>query len=81
VPPADAAALAERLAQAITLPAPIRERMGSRARRHVVANFSVDAMQQSTLAIYDRLLQTKLHAGLIGSTSHAGPVRAPAQRP
>lgn len=80
VPPGDAGALAERLAQVLALPAPARERMGNRARRHAVANFSVDAMQQSTLAIYDRLLQTNLHAGFMGSASHAGPVRAPAQR-
>ena len=80
VPPGDAGALAERLAQVLALPAPARTRMGNRARRHAVANFSVDAMQQSTLAIYDRLLQTDLHARFMGSSSHAGPVRAPTQR-
>jgi glycosyltransferase involved in cell wall biosynthesis len=80
VPPGDAGALAERLAQVLALPAPARERMGNRARRHAVANFSVDAMQQRTLAIYDRLLQTNLQAGFMGGAFHAGPVRAPAQR-
>ena len=80
VPPGDGGALAERLAQVLALPAPARERMGNRARRHAVANFSVDAMQQRTLAIYDRLLQTNLHAGFMENASHAGPVRAPPQR-
>jgi glycosyltransferase involved in cell wall biosynthesis len=80
VPPGDAAALAERLAEVLAVPAPVRARMGNRARRHAVANFSFDAMQQSTLAIYDRLLQTKLRAGFMGNASDAGPVRAPAQR-
>jgi glycosyltransferase involved in cell wall biosynthesis len=80
VPPGNAAALAECLAQVLAVPAPVHTRMGNRARRHAVAHFSVDAMQQNTLAVYDRLLQTKLRAGFMGNASDAGPVRAPAQR-
>ena len=45
-------------------PRPARPRpIGERARRHAVANFSVEAMQQSTLGVYDRLLETSLQAG------------------
>jgi glycosyltransferase involved in cell wall biosynthesis len=80
VPPGDAEALTRRLAQVLALPVAVRTRMGNRARRHAVANFSVDAMQQSTLAIYDRLLGTNLHVGFTGNASQAGPARAPAQR-
>ena len=34
--------------------------MGERARRHVLANFTTEAMQRRTLAVYDRLLGTAL---------------------
>ena len=60
VPPGDAGALAERLAQALALPAPEREALAGRARAHVVAQFTVEAMQRRTLAVYDRLLGTVL---------------------
>ena len=61
-------------------PTPRVPGIGERARRHALANFSVDAMQQSTLALYDRLLGTSLHARIELDPSHGGPVRAPAQR-
>jgi glycosyltransferase involved in cell wall biosynthesis len=80
VPPGDAEALAARLAWALALSPSARAGIGDRARRHVVANFSVDAMQQSTLALYDRLLGTSLHARLDEESSHDRPVRSPAQR-
>ena len=60
VPPGDAGALAERLAQALALPALEREALAGRARAHVVAQFTVEAMQRRTLAVYDRLLGTVL---------------------
>ena len=60
VPPGDAGALAERLAQALALPAPERAALAGRARAHVVAQFTVEAMQRRTLAVYDRLLGTVL---------------------
>ena len=61
VPPGDAAALAERLAEALALAPPsARPWLGQRARPHVLANFTVEAMQRSTLAVYDRLLGTVL---------------------
>jgi hypothetical protein len=34
--------------------------MAGRARRHVMAHFTVEAMQRRTLAVYDRLLGTIL---------------------
>jgi glycosyltransferase involved in cell wall biosynthesis len=60
VPPGDAAGLAERLAEALALPAEARAAMGGRGRAHVLAHFTVEAMQRRTLAIYDRLLGTAL---------------------
>ena len=62
MPPGDAAALAERLAEALALAPPARAGMGERARQHVLANFSVTSMQASTLGVYDRLLSTTLKA-------------------
>jgi glycosyltransferase involved in cell wall biosynthesis len=58
----DAEALAGRLAEALALEPSARARIGESARRHAVANFSVEAMQSSTLGVYDRLLATQLRA-------------------
>jgi glycosyltransferase involved in cell wall biosynthesis len=80
VPPGDAEALAERLARVLALSPSARAGIGERARRHAIANFSVGAMQRSTLAVYDRLLGTELHARLEEDSPHHGSVRAPAQR-
>ena len=60
VPPDSAAALAPVLAEALTLAPSERTAMGERARRHVLANFTTEAMQRRTLAVYDRLLGTAL---------------------
>ena len=62
VPPGDAEALAERLAESLSLAPATRTAMGVRARQHVLANFSVTSMQRSTLGVYDRLLGTALQA-------------------
>jgi glycosyltransferase involved in cell wall biosynthesis len=62
VPPADAEALAECLAEVLALAPPARAEMGERARRHAMANFSVISMQRSTLGVYDGLLGTTLQA-------------------
>ena len=66
VPPADAEALAARLAEALALPAAARAGMGARARCRAISYFSVEAMQKSTLGVYDRLLSTALQAGFDG---------------
>ncbi|MCK5090105.1 MAG: glycosyltransferase, partial [Hyphomicrobiaceae bacterium] len=63
VPPADAARLADALAAALALPPKERARMGARARAHVLDSFSLKAMKEQTLKVYDRLLGTKLAVG------------------
>jgi glycosyltransferase involved in cell wall biosynthesis len=60
VPVADAAALAERVAEALTLAPAERAAMGVRARRHVAAQFALQHMQHMTLSVYDELLGSDL---------------------
>ena len=68
VPPGDAGALAAALAAGAGAGARrSASAMGERARRHVLANFTAEAMQRRTLAVYDRLLGTALAASLRGS--------------
>jgi glycosyltransferase involved in cell wall biosynthesis len=64
VPPADAGALAARLAQALALPEAARAGMAARARYRAKTFFSVETMQRSTLGVYDGLLSTALRARL-----------------
>ena len=71
VPAGDAQALADRLALALALPGTERAAMGDRARAHVLAQFTVEAMQRRTLAVYDRLLATSLEQRFL-ETSAAG---------
>ena len=42
-----------------------RAAIGDRARAHVLAQFTVEAMQRRTLAVYDRLLGSSLERGFI----------------
>lgn len=56
VPPGDAAALADAMAQTIALGPEGRAAMGARGRAHATAHYSVAAMRATTLGIYDRLL-------------------------
>lgn len=60
VPPGDAAALAQAIAEALALTPEARRAMGARARAHVMASFSLNAMKSLTLAVYDELLHTRL---------------------
>ncbi|MFM9939691.1 MAG: glycosyltransferase [Hyphomicrobiaceae bacterium] len=60
VPPSDPVALAAGIAAALALSQASREALGKRARRNVEANFTLEAMQRSTLAVYDSLLGTDL---------------------
>ena len=62
VPPADPAALADALATALALSPADRSAIGARATAHVARAFTLDAMQARTLAVYDRLLSTRLEA-------------------
>jgi glycosyltransferase involved in cell wall biosynthesis len=63
VPPGNAARLSEALAAVLALPPEERARMGARARAHVLQTFSLKAMKDQTLRIYDQLLGTNLAAG------------------
>ena len=51
--------------------------MGSRARTHVLAQFTVEAMQRRTLAVYDRLLGTTLERRFIEASAPPAAVDAP----
>jgi glycosyltransferase involved in cell wall biosynthesis len=62
VPCGDAAATAERMAEALALSPEQRAALGARARRRIAAKFSLRQMQRATLAVYDELLQTYLAA-------------------
>jgi glycosyltransferase involved in cell wall biosynthesis len=73
VPPGDAEALARRLAEALALSPQSRAALGARARRHVLAHFTVRAMQRRTLSVYDRLLGTGLERRFCDATVGAAP--------
>jgi glycosyltransferase involved in cell wall biosynthesis len=64
VPPADPAALASALADALAMPHAQRVAMGGRARQRVADHFTLAAMKAKTLAVYDELLGTHLAARL-----------------
>jgi glycosyltransferase involved in cell wall biosynthesis len=55
VPPGDAAALAAAIAEALALAPEERAALAARAQGHA-GGFTVEAMQDATLAVYDRLL-------------------------
>lgn len=63
VAPGAAGALAEALEEVLQLDPRQRAAIGERARRHVLAGFTLTAMKRATLQVYDRLLQTRLTAG------------------
>lgn len=56
VPPADAASLADAMAQLIALGPQGRAAMGARGRAHAATHYSVAAMCGTTLGIYARLI-------------------------
>ncbi|MFD0985570.1 glycosyltransferase family 4 protein [Methyloligella solikamskensis] len=60
VPAGDPGALAELLAETLTLSKADRDEIGARARDHVARNFSLASMQRRTLSVYDTLLGTNL---------------------
>jgi glycosyltransferase involved in cell wall biosynthesis len=62
VAPGDAGALADALEEALQLDAAQRAVIGERARRHILAGFTLTAMKRATLQVYDRLLATRLTA-------------------
>jgi glycosyltransferase involved in cell wall biosynthesis len=81
VPPNDAVALAERLAQALALDPVARAAIARRARTHVLAQFTVEAMQRGTLAVYDRLLGTFLERRFVEHMGGQTPATALPRQP
>jgi glycosyltransferase involved in cell wall biosynthesis len=80
VPPGDAGTLAERLAGALALSERERSAMAARARAHVVAQFTVNAMQRRTLAVYDRLLGTFLERRFVEGCAQAASLDTPPRK-
>jgi len=78
VPPGDAAALARAMAEALSLSPAARAAMGRRARAHVAAKFALERMTESTLAVYDRLLGTRLSGAGGKEAARAGGAHIPA---
>lgn len=60
IPPANPQRLADAIAAALALSPQARAAMGARARNHVMTSFSLAAMKQQTLEVYDALLDTSL---------------------
>jgi glycosyltransferase involved in cell wall biosynthesis len=56
VPPGDAGALAQAMEQALATPEVDRQAIGAAARAHVLANYTVAAMQAATLEVYREVL-------------------------
>lgn len=69
VPPSDAGALADGIAEALSQTAAKRTEMGERARRNVEARFTLRAMKSATLAVYDTLLGSDLAERFAAATS------------
>lgn len=59
VPPGNAAAMASALQTVLTMNGTARAHIGQKAREHAVANFSLQAMCNQTLAVYTTLLRGK----------------------
>jgi glycosyltransferase involved in cell wall biosynthesis len=57
VPPGDPAALAAAIDQALALPEADRQALGQRARQAVQRSYTVRAMQEATLDVYEELLR------------------------
>lgn len=55
VPPGDAGAMAEALGECLAFTPDQRDTMGQRARSHVLTSFTLEAMKQQTMAVYDEL--------------------------
>lgn len=60
VPPRDAAALAESLAEALALSDDARRSMGDRAIASIAARFTAETMKRLTLEVYDSLIGTDM---------------------
>jgi len=56
VAPGDAVALAAAIGQALAMPAADRSAVGDAAKAHVLAHYTMQAMQRATLAVYGEIL-------------------------
>ncbi|MCA3424098.1 MAG: glycosyltransferase family 4 protein [Roseomonas sp.] len=56
IPPGDAAALAEAISKALTLPSAEGAALGARARAAVLSGYTTEAMQAATMAVYRELI-------------------------
>jgi glycosyltransferase involved in cell wall biosynthesis len=74
VPPSNAEVLARRLSEALTMSPAARTEMGERARALILKKFTLNTMKQQTLAVYDRLLKTKLATRFASLSSVQDPV-------
>jgi len=72
VPPGDPEALAKCLDRALSLSESERRALGIRARANVAANFTLSAMKQATLAVYDELLGSSLATAGSGEKAARG---------
>jgi len=63
VPPADADALAQALAEALDMTDEQRRHLAERAMAHVTESFTKERMCADTLAVYDEVLSAARHAG------------------
>lgn len=61
IPPGDPQALADAIAQALSLGAIERDALATRARQHVEKHFSLDHMCKQTLALYERIILPQRH--------------------
>lgn len=71
VPPDDSRELADAIAAALAMPPGQRAAIGQRARAFATSNFSTQALQRATLAIYDELLKSDLAARFDAATAAA----------
>jgi glycosyltransferase involved in cell wall biosynthesis len=62
VPAGDAAVLAAQLAAILAMPPTDHAAIGRRARAHVLKHFTLRAMKEQTLAVYDQLLAADLRS-------------------
>jgi glycosyltransferase involved in cell wall biosynthesis len=62
VKPGDPSALANKIKRALNLAPDARAALGARARARVASQYTLRAMQQATLAVYDELLGSSLAA-------------------
>ncbi len=72
IPPDDADALARCLETGLALSPSVREALGARARAHIAARFTLEAMKLATLDVYDELLGTRLSEALRQPTVSTG---------